>query len=66
MFDWSRQVRIQQATQLLHMGGVIAYPTEGVWGLGADPFNALAVHRLLSLKQRSINKGTRWQQAVRR
>ena len=57
MFDWSRQLRIQRAAQLLHTGGVIAYPTEAVWGLGADPFNSAAVDRLLALKQRSIDKG---------
>jgi L-threonylcarbamoyladenylate synthase len=57
MFDWFNQVNIQRASQLLHTGGVIAYPTEAVWGLGVDPFNAVAVGRLLSLKQRSIDKG---------
>ena len=57
MFDWSRQVNIQRAAQLLHLGGVIAYPTEAVWGLGVDPFNATAVAGLLSLKQRSMDKG---------
>ncbi len=57
MFDWSKQVNIQRAAQLLHLGGVIAYPTEAVWGLGVDPFNALAVERLLFLKQRSVDKG---------
>ena len=57
MFDWSRQVNIQRAAQLLHLGGVIAYPTEAVWGLGVDPFNAMAVKQLLLLKQRSVDKG---------
>ena len=57
MFNWFEQVNIQRASQLLHIGGVIAYPTEAVWGLGADPFNAMAIGRLLSLKQRSVDKG---------
>lgn len=38
-------------------GGVIAYPTEAVWGLGADPFNFHAVEKILSLKQRPQAKG---------
>jgi L-threonylcarbamoyladenylate synthase len=36
---------------------VLAYPTEGVWGLGCDPFDEAAVLRLLALKQRSVDKG---------
>lgn len=41
----------------LQQGGVIAYPTEAVFGLGCDPLNETAVKRLLALKQRSIEKG---------
>lgn len=43
--------------QPLQQGGVIAYPTEAVFGLGCDPLNETAVMRLLSLKQRPIDKG---------
>lgn len=42
---------------LLRNGGLIAYPTEGVWGLGCDPRDEAAVHRLLALKQRDVAKG---------
>jgi L-threonylcarbamoyladenylate synthase len=41
----------------LAQGGVIAYPTESVYGLGCDPFNEAAVLKLLSLKQRSLQQG---------
>ena len=41
----------------LHSGGVIAYPTEAVFGLGCDPDNPLAVNRLLAIKQRPVSKG---------
>ncbi len=44
-------------TQILQQGGVIAYPTEAVFGLGCDPRNETAVMRLLALKQRTIDKG---------
>jgi L-threonylcarbamoyladenylate synthase len=35
----------------------VAYPTEAVWGLGCDPWDDMAVERLLTLKQRSPAKG---------
>lgn len=45
------------AAALLRRGGVLAYPTEAVWGLGCMPFDAEAVHRLLAIKQRAPSKG---------
>lgn len=50
-------VHLRVAARLLRQGGVIAYPTEGVWGLGCDPFNERAVRHLIDLKQRSEAKG---------
>ena len=47
----------QQAADVLRRGGIIAYPTEAVWGLGCDPFDQFAVSRLLALKQRAVDKG---------
>lgn len=38
-------------------GGVVAYPTEAVWGLGCDPRDEAAVLRLLAIKQREVAKG---------
>ncbi len=46
-----------QAVRRLHEGGVIAYPTESVYGLGCDPGNAPAVRRLLAIKRRPAAKG---------
>ena len=46
-----------RAAALLRSGGIVAYPTEGVWGLGCDPGNPRAVERLLELKQRDVRKG---------
>ena len=48
---------IGEAVSLLKKGEIIAYPTEAVFGLGCDPFNEVAVHKLLSLKNRSVDKG---------
>jgi len=53
MSNW----RIRQAVTALNNGGVIAYPTEAVFGLGCDPWNMQAVQRLLAIKQRSWHKG---------
>lgn len=46
-----------RAVRALRDGAVIAYPTEGVWGLGCDPFNRDAVEFLLALKRRPSEKG---------
>lgn len=46
-----------RACRALAAGGVIAYPTEGVWGLGCDPRNEDALARLLALKRRNAGKG---------
>ena len=49
--------RYQAALTALDQGKLIAYPTESVWGLGCDPYNEEAVHDLLKLKGRSVDKG---------
>jgi len=45
------------ATDVLLRGGVIAYPTEGVFGLGCIPDDERALRRLLNIKRRDANKG---------
>ena len=49
--------RIRQAVKALEQGGVIAYPTESVFGLGCDPWDEDAVMKLLTIKQRAWEKG---------
>ena len=49
--------QINEAVHVLQQGGVIAYPTEAVYGLGCDPGNHQAVQKLLDLKQRDRDKG---------
>jgi L-threonylcarbamoyladenylate synthase len=46
-----------KAAAILHGGGVIAYPTEGVFGLGCLPDHLDAVERVLKIKQRDASKG---------
>lgn len=43
--------------QCLLRGGIAAIPTEGVWGLSASASDLAAVQRILTIKQRSVNKG---------
>jgi len=50
-------MQIKIAAEVLHHGGVIAYPTESVYGLGCDPKNDSAIIELLNIKNRSIKKG---------
>ncbi len=48
--------KIQRAVQILHDGGVIAYPTDTVYGLGCDPLNKQAIDRLYQIKGMPRNK----------
>ena len=48
---------LRRARELILGGGVIAYATEAVFGLGCDPLNAQAVARILAIKQRDAAKG---------
>jgi len=48
---------IAKAAQCIGQGGIVGYPTEGVFGLGCDPQNDDALQRLINLKQRDSNKG---------
>ncbi len=48
---------LRQAAHTVCAGGVIAYPTETVYGLGCDPMNQTAVEHLLALKNRPVDKG---------
>jgi L-threonylcarbamoyladenylate synthase len=50
-------VNADKAAEILLGGGVIAYPTEGVFGLGCLPQDSDAVQRLLAIKQRDPSKG---------
>lgn len=53
-----KQVKpVDQAVKILQQGGVIAYPTEAVYGLGCDPQNISAVKNILALKKREKEKG---------
>jgi len=48
---------IDAALSALRSGGIIAYPTEAVYGLGCDPANESALQRILDVKTREAHKG---------
>lgn len=50
-------ISVLHAANVLLRGGVIAYPTEGVFGLGCLPDDQRALRRLLEIKQRDAAKG---------
>ena len=43
---------IHRAAEIIKKGGIVAFPTETVYGLGADAFNPLAVARVFEVKKR--------------
>ncbi len=53
----SSHIKLVTARKALESGGVIAYPTEAVFGLGCDPMDQEAVFRILELKQRHVRQG---------
>jgi L-threonylcarbamoyladenylate synthase len=52
-----RSLRLNHALAAITRGGVVACPTEAVWGLSCDPFDGEAVYRILALKGRRPEKG---------
>ncbi len=51
----ARDYAISRAAELLRQGQIIAIPTETVYGLAADIFNAAAVHKIFAAKRRPAN-----------
>ena len=51
-----RDDHIAETSQVIKEGGVIVFPTQYLYGLGADALNAEAVDRIFEIKQRSYHK----------
>ncbi len=47
---------LAEALRVLNAGGLIAYPTDTIWGIGCDATNERAVERVFALKRRSDAK----------
>ena len=48
----SVEEQLKKATAILERGGVVAFPTETLYGLGAHPFKKKAVERIFKMKAR--------------
>jgi len=53
--DYSAADVITSAAAIVLRGGVIAYPTETIYGLGVDATNEQAIHRIFEIKGRNFN-----------
>jgi L-threonylcarbamoyladenylate synthase len=51
------RIPLEKAARILRQGGVVAYPTEGVFGLGCLPDDEAAAERIFAIKQRDPAKG---------
>lgn len=49
--------RLRHAARTLAAGGLVAHPTEGVWGIACDPAQPQAVMAVLAAKRRDPGKG---------
>ncbi|HUT22533.1 MAG TPA: L-threonylcarbamoyladenylate synthase [Candidatus Bipolaricaulota bacterium] len=49
--------KIKHAAETLKKGGVIVYPTDTIYGLGADAFNKEAIKKIYKIKQKDPNTG---------
>ena len=53
---WRWTDAIERVAEILDGGGLIGYPTESSYAIGADPLNARGVDAVFALKQRSRDK----------
>lgn len=54
MSSW---LRVDQAARIVLEGGIIAYPTEAVYGIGCLPLLEQALERIVRIKHRDARKG---------
>ena len=52
--DISEEIILTQAVEILANGGIIAYPTETFYGLGADATNEKAIQKIFAVKGRDF------------
>lgn len=48
---------IVQASHTIRNGGIVLHPSDTIYGLGCDPFNEKALHRLFQIKGRPTTRG---------
>ncbi len=53
--DWPDAASIERAAEILRRGGLVAFPTETVYGLGANALDPAAIARIFAAKGRPAN-----------
>ena len=54
--EWPQRDAIEEAAKWIRHGGLIALPTDTLYGLAADPFSAAAIARLFAVKGRAAER----------
>ena len=54
--DFPQQRLIKKVVKILKDGGVIAYPTDTIYGIGCDIFNKKGIEKIYQIKKREKNK----------
>ena len=55
--DASQPGAVNSAAELLKQGQLVVFPTDTLYGIGADAFNHSAISWLYQIKQRPLDKG---------
>ena len=50
------KINTSDASDIIKNGGVVIYPTEGIYGIGCDPYNKHSVEKIFQLKGRNYDK----------
>lgn len=53
--ETSEEIILTRAAQIIARGGVIAYPTETIYGLGVDATNEEAIRKIFEIKGRNFH-----------
>lgn len=59
VFDWQKEINeneLKQCIETIKQGGLVIFPTETVYGIGANAFNEEAVRRIYEVKMRPEEK----------
>ncbi len=56
VFENEFEKTIADAAHIIKEGGLVVYPTETIYGLGADPFNRISVLKVFGAKRRPFKK----------
>ena len=50
------KINTSDASDIIKNGGVVIYPTEGIYGIGCDPYNKHSVEKIFHIKGRDYDK----------